>query len=68
MANAHELCKNVQEEICIETIPKTVYVSSKKDNRSLRKLKNDFKRNIFDHKSFNKFLQAKDGIAYFQGV
>ena len=68
LGNAHELCKNIQEELCIEKIPRTVYVSSKNDNRSLKKLQNDFKRNIFDHKSFNKFIQSKDGLAYFSGV
>jgi len=43
-------------------------VSSRQDNRSLIKLKQDFRRNLFDHRNFNHFLGSKEGVKYFMGV
>jgi len=67
-ANTCLICKHHQDELCIESIPRSIYVSSRQDNRSLRKLKDDFRRNLFDHKKFNKFYQSKEGAKYFMGV
>jgi hypothetical protein len=53
MPNAYEKCKNIQDEIAIECLPRSIYISSRKDERSLIKLKNDFRKNIFDHKNFD---------------
>ena len=50
---AHELCKNMQDEVNIECLPRSIYISSRKDDRSLVKLKNDFRKNVFDHKNFD---------------
>ena len=68
MENAFERCKNIQEEISIECIPRSIYISSRKDERSLVKLKNDFRKNIFDHKNFDQFLNSSFGKQYFLGV
>ena len=53
MVNAYEKCKHFQDEIAIEKIPRSIYISSRKDERSLVKLKNDFRKNMFDHKNFD---------------
>jgi hypothetical protein len=44
---------NPPEEICIERLPKSVYLSSRRDERNLLKLKNDYMKNKFDHMNFN---------------
>lgn len=66
--NAGEKCKNIQEEICIESLPRTLYVTSRKPERSMQYLKNNFMRNKFDHYKFNGFLESKLGKAYFMGL
>lgn len=66
--NAGEKCKNIQEEICIESLPRTLYISSRKPERSMIHLKNNFMRNKFDHYKFNGFLESKLGKAYFMGL
>ena len=68
LVNAHEQCKNIQAEIAIEKLPRSIYISSRKDERSLVKLKNDFRRNVFEHKNFDQFLTSNEGKKYFMGV
>jgi hypothetical protein len=58
----------MQEEVNIECLPRSIYISSRKEDRSLAKLKNDFRKNIFDHKNFDQFLSSKFGKDYFLGV
>ena len=62
------MCKNFQDELNIECLPRSIYISSRKDDRSLVKLKNDFRKNVFDHKNFDQFLNSKIGKDYFLGV
>ena len=44
---------NPPEEICIEALPKSIYISSRKEDRDIGKLKDDYMRNKFDHMNFN---------------
>ena len=41
------------QEICIETLPKSLYISSRKEERSMQFLKDSYMRNKFDHLNFN---------------
>lgn len=58
----------VQQEICVESIPRTVYMSSNREERTLTKLKRAFRKNAFDHKHFDTFLGGPGGREYYLGV
>lgn len=61
---------NPPQEICIEKLPKSVYISSRKEERDILKLKDDFMRNKFDHLRFNQYLSCKNSKyrSYFMGL
>jgi hypothetical protein len=66
--NAYDQCKNMQDDVNVECLPRSIYFSSRKNDRKLSKLKNDFRQNVFDHKNFDQFLNSKSGKEYFMGV
>jgi len=43
-------------------------VNSNKDERSFIRLKNHFRKNIFEHKEFDKFLNSQFGRKYYMNV
>jgi hypothetical protein len=59
---------NPPQELCIEALPKSVYLNSNKEDRNIQKLKDDYIRNQFDHQNFNSFLTSKLGQHYFLGI
>lgn len=61
---------NPPQEICIEKLPKSVYISSRKEERNILKLKDDYMRNKFDHMGFNQYLSCTNSKyrSYFMGL
>ena len=45
-------------EICIEGIPSTLAINSNIEKRKLSYVKNAFRRNKFDHKNFDSFMNS----------
>lgn len=57
-----------QEDFCIENLPKSMYFNSKRGERDIKKIKDDFMRNQIDHMNYNHFLSSKLGSNYYMGL
>eukprot|EP00347_Sterkiella_histriomuscorum_P006818 403351313 len=67
--NTDYVAQNIKVEQNIQSIPRTIYVSSKNtENKSLGNLRDKMRRNNFLHHEFDTFIQSKQGMKYFKGV
>ena len=55
-------------EVCIETLPRSLHINSNFEARTVTKQKEQFMRNNFDHKNFNKWIASKEGKSYYMGL
>lgn len=70
IVHAHQAASKLQNEICIEMLPRSVHINSKKQDRSVTALKNKFRRNIIDRANYDPVFSSKSKMAreYFQGI
>jgi hypothetical protein len=70
MLNEQELLNDSLEvvEIDVQSIPKSIYTNSNREERMLGSIRNKLRMNKFAHKDFNAFLGSKGGRKYFRGI
>ena len=60
--------RTIQQDIQIESLPRSVHINSIKEKRTLTNLKNDFRRQNFDNYAFKSSMGGKPAKDYFLGI
>ena len=66
--NRKALSPLVRETYDVNKVPRSLYMSSNMEDRSLEKVRDKLRNNVFQHKKFDPFLASRYGAKYFAGV